>query len=670
MAGCEACSTEDTTAPVITLLGDNPVLLDFGEEYVEAGATVTDDVDMNLTAVVTGTVDSEAVGSYTLTYNAADSSGNIATPVTRTVDVLDTVAPVITLLGDNPMIVEQGETFTDPGATVTDNVDTDLTVTVTGEVDVNTLGTYTLTYDATDSAGNVSESLSRSVEVVYSGQLVITPSGTDLLLLGIDGAGALSERGRASLDGLTHYNTNHHIFSVTKHPLENTVYVTSFNECGSGYRDTDGCWGNGRIDRFSYDANSINYEGIAYLAQFPLRIYPPSFDESTSELSMDFVNQSAENVEIETVELTIFKETDPSTIDSACNGETLAPGDSCTVVITNTKRPVADELIVTTAEQKYRTRTDLRSDEDDVEYYIVYQLSVDGAGGEESRAVLTHPTCFNEGWSVNQAGYCATTAMTFSEDGTRAFVNEDGDDVALSFSVNTDGNLTFLAQSSSSSSVSLQGIAVHPDNSVLYNGSNSYTVTDDAIIQHEWEGEDIEGGNATEVVRNSSGKSRLISTLSNEALGIYDIETNPLTPRLISSVDISDLTDDSIRFQDHSDDLGIIAVVGPSSLSTWSYDGATLTNLDTLDTEVEFTDCKDDCDYQVMSRGVQVTGDGSWAVVSTFVNVWDDESLATVPYLGSTAVYSIDATTGELLEVSKLPLAGLSRALLMVDTPE
>ena len=38
-------------------------------------------------------------------------------PVTRTVNVVDTTAPVITLLGDNPMTIEVGSTFTDPGAT-------------------------------------------------------------------------------------------------------------------------------------------------------------------------------------------------------------------------------------------------------------------------------------------------------------------------------------------------------------------------------------------------------------------------------------------------------------------------------------------------------------------------------------------------------------------------
>ncbi len=41
--------------------------------------------------------------------------------------VVDTTPPVITLVGANPFTVNQGGTYTDPGATATDNVDGDLT---------------------------------------------------------------------------------------------------------------------------------------------------------------------------------------------------------------------------------------------------------------------------------------------------------------------------------------------------------------------------------------------------------------------------------------------------------------------------------------------------------------------------------------------------------------
>jgi len=68
----------------------------------------------------------------------------IVTPV-------DTTAPMITLNGDSPMTISEGDFFTDPGAFSDDGS----SVTVTGTVDPNVPGTYTLTYIAVDEAGNV-----------------------------------------------------------------------------------------------------------------------------------------------------------------------------------------------------------------------------------------------------------------------------------------------------------------------------------------------------------------------------------------------------------------------------------------------------------------------------------------------------------------------------------
>ncbi|GGE06835.1 hypothetical protein GCM10010831_05410 [Psychroflexus salis] len=171
----------DTTNPVITLLGDNPVTIEVGTTYTDAGATASDNVDGDLTAdiIVTGSVDTDVVGTYTLSYDVTDSSGNAAETVTRTVNVVDTTIPVITLLGDNPVTIEVGSTYTDAGATASDNADGDLTaaIIVTGSVDADVLGTYTLSYDLTDSSGNAAETLTRTVNVVDTTNPVITLLG-------------------------------------------------------------------------------------------------------------------------------------------------------------------------------------------------------------------------------------------------------------------------------------------------------------------------------------------------------------------------------------------------------------------------------------------------------------------------------------------------------------
>ena len=82
----------DTTPPVITLIGANPLLIANGATYADPGATVTDNVDATRTIQGTGTVNTAAAGDYTITYNATDAANNAATQVTRTVRVAGTYA--------------------------------------------------------------------------------------------------------------------------------------------------------------------------------------------------------------------------------------------------------------------------------------------------------------------------------------------------------------------------------------------------------------------------------------------------------------------------------------------------------------------------------------------------------------------------------------------------
>lgn len=84
-------SITDTTAPVITLVGDADVTVGVGTTYTDAGATALDNVDGDLTSViVVGGIPSSPVvaGSYTVTYDIQDGASNTATQVTRTVNVI------------------------------------------------------------------------------------------------------------------------------------------------------------------------------------------------------------------------------------------------------------------------------------------------------------------------------------------------------------------------------------------------------------------------------------------------------------------------------------------------------------------------------------------------------------------------------------------------------
>ena len=154
-------------APTITLNGYNPTKLLLNEAYVEEGVVVTDDRDSNIDVTIEDNIDITQIGQYTVIYTATDSVGNIATK-SRDVFVLgeDTEAPVINLVGGNPTTYQVGESYTEEGVFATDDVDNHIDVIIGGDVvNTNQVGTYIVTYSATDRVGNSTNKI-RKVEVV------------------------------------------------------------------------------------------------------------------------------------------------------------------------------------------------------------------------------------------------------------------------------------------------------------------------------------------------------------------------------------------------------------------------------------------------------------------------------------------------------------------------
>src|SRR5439155_695585 len=145
----------DTTPPPTSLVGGTETVECHGA-FSDAGATASDLCAGDLTSsiVVTGSVDASTVGDYTLSYSVTDGHGNTAT-ASRLVHVVDTTAPAITLVGGTETVECHG-TFTDPGAMASDACAGDLThsIVVTGSVEANTVGDYTLSYSVTDGHGN------------------------------------------------------------------------------------------------------------------------------------------------------------------------------------------------------------------------------------------------------------------------------------------------------------------------------------------------------------------------------------------------------------------------------------------------------------------------------------------------------------------------------------
>lgn len=190
----------DTVPPVITLTGDAVVNLPVGSEYTDAGATAVDDQDGDITGRITTTVTSEVYSLteldtavediYTFHYNVSDTAGNAAEEVTRTVVVAldpDVVRPVITLLGEASVQLENGAIYSDAGAAAEDDRDGNITdriaVTITKDgkavraLDTSVAGTYIIHYNVSDSAGNAASEVTRSV-TVGAASLPPTPTPT------------------------------------------------------------------------------------------------------------------------------------------------------------------------------------------------------------------------------------------------------------------------------------------------------------------------------------------------------------------------------------------------------------------------------------------------------------------------------------------------------------
>ena len=207
---------KDVILPVITLNDGNNTTWSVGKDYVDPGFTATDDVDGDITDKVSvkGTVDGKKEGTYTLTYDVSDSSGNICI-IERKVLVKDGEAPSIKLKGDAIAYVLLGSTYTDPGFTASDNKDGDVTtkVYITGGVDTSKIGKNTITYTYTDTAGN-NTTVTRSVYVYKKQDPAATQNpGNKVVYLTFD-------------DGPTRY-TSELLNTLDKYGVKATFFVTN-----------------------------------------------------------------------------------------------------------------------------------------------------------------------------------------------------------------------------------------------------------------------------------------------------------------------------------------------------------------------------------------------------------------------------------------------------------
>ena len=177
--------TLDTIAPTFQVKG-NSANFDTGvvEDEAYSQGTITNISESNTQQSISGTVDNTKAGTYTVTYSVTDQAGNegkIIETVTVTAksnggggggptpDPTPNTKPVIALKGSSTVNIDEGTPYneSDYGYVANDTEDGDITsdVVITGTVDHNKVGTYTIKYDVKDSKGLSADTVERTVNV-------------------------------------------------------------------------------------------------------------------------------------------------------------------------------------------------------------------------------------------------------------------------------------------------------------------------------------------------------------------------------------------------------------------------------------------------------------------------------------------------------------------------
>ncbi len=186
--------------------------------------------------------------SIDYTRPGASSRNAAITATTDASDItIDVTAPVITLNGNATVTLSPGASFTDPGTTLTeDNIDANGVVVGGDTVDTTTGGTYVITYNATDKAGNTATQVTRSVVVDAlpvaiaqditvnldsNGQATITP--------------AMVDNGSSDVEGAVTFGLNKTTFSCSDASGSSMEGAIHIDGTASGWLDL------GNVDNFT-----------------------------------------------------------------------------------------------------------------------------------------------------------------------------------------------------------------------------------------------------------------------------------------------------------------------------------------------------------------------------------------------------------------------------------
>ena len=182
-------SVKDKEAPVITGVKDISIYVgeqpDFYKDII-----ITDNSNEDVEKNVTGKYDINKIGEYTLTYEAKDTSDNIATENFKLIvkEAPDKQAPKVEgVTNITTTVGTKVDLFKNLKITDNKSISSKIVKKVIGSYDFNKVGTYSLAYQVTDEAGNttttnkfnlVVKEKAKTIVSTYKGQKLTRSAGT------------------------------------------------------------------------------------------------------------------------------------------------------------------------------------------------------------------------------------------------------------------------------------------------------------------------------------------------------------------------------------------------------------------------------------------------------------------------------------------------------------
>jgi hypothetical protein len=174
MACDSSSSTPDTAKRGLSALAK---ITAYADDNKNPKPTLEDYQNAGITGVTTSNLASVNKSVDALEGNDVDTTSELQTvvikvnaekPTTKPTAVPDTTKPVITLLGNTSIELAKNSSYSDAGATATDNIDGNISnnIVVINTVDSNKLGRYTVSYNVKDSARNAAIERTRIVKVI------------------------------------------------------------------------------------------------------------------------------------------------------------------------------------------------------------------------------------------------------------------------------------------------------------------------------------------------------------------------------------------------------------------------------------------------------------------------------------------------------------------------